>query len=77
MVMCFVDAVFKPATSSIADPTILYRCLDISTIFQNLIYILPVEIFDKRRKQGVYRVERLSAPGRVRYGKFHCIINYI
>ena len=30
----------------------------ISTILQNLIYILPVEIFDKRRKQGVRRVDR-------------------
>ena len=45
-------------TSSITDPTILYRCLDISTILQNMIYILPVEIFDKRRKQGVRRVDR-------------------
>ena len=47
MVVCFVDAAFKPATSLITDPHHT-RCLDISKILQKLIYILPVKIFDKR-----------------------------
>ena len=64
MVVCFVDA----ATSSITDPTILYRCLDISTILQKRIYILPVKIFDKRRKQGVCRVDRRKVNWRAGYG---------
>ena len=57
MVVCFVDTAFKPATSSITDPTILDAWI-YPRFFKNGFTSYLSRFLTKRRKQGVRQGDR-------------------